>query len=123
MEQSGLIKTSKKINFRYEKYFRKYIFDEDFLDEKDKALSPMVLSDVIPGETKKSLKEEKGISFKATLEKDIKYGSNIIYISSKMDDNDEERRTIMNEQINKIIIDQVCKKYSSVKKAKKKKKF
>ena len=122
MEQSGLIKTSKKINFRYEKYFRKYIFDEDFLDEKDKALSPMVLSDEIPGETIKSKEGEKenetNIIFNG--EKYVKYGSNIVYIDSKIDDNDEELTTVMNEQVNMIIIEQVCKKYSSRKKIKKK---
>ena len=122
MEQNNIISNSQKINFKYQKYFRKYIFDEDFLNEKDIALSPIVLSDIIPGDTKKSLTEieEKGINFKLSPEKDIKYGSNIIYISSKMDDNDDEFREIMNEQINMIVIQQICKDYPYGKRKRKK---
>ena len=122
MEQNNIISNSQKINFKYQKYFRKYIFDEDFLNEKDKALSPIFLSDIIPGETKKSLTEieEKGKNSKFSSEKDIKYGSNIIYIDSKIDDNDEEFHEIMNEQINMIIIQQICKNYPNGKKMRKK---
>ena len=122
MEQSEQIINLPKKILDYKKYFQKNIFDEDFLDEKDKALSPIVLSDIIPGDTKKSLTEieEKGINFKLSPEKDIKYGSNIIYISSKMDDNDDEFREIMNEQINMILIQQICKDYPYGKRKRKK---
>ena len=122
MESNNVNNNSKINNLKCEKHFQKYIFDEDFLDEKDKALSPMVLSDEIPGETIKSKEGEKenetNIIFNG--EKYVKYGSNIVYIDSKIDDNDEELTTVMNEQVNMIIIDQVCKKYSSRKKIKKK---
>ena len=122
MEQSGICNPPKN-NFKYEKFFQKHIFDEDFLDEKDKALSPILLSDEIPGEiTKKSLKEneEKEINLKLNEEKDIKYGSNIVYIDSKIDDNDEEYNEIMNEQINMIVIQQINKKFPIGRKMRKK---
>ena len=113
MEQNHIIKSPKK-NLTYYNYCQKNIFDEDFLSEKDKALSPIELSDVVPGETTiKSLKDkaEEEKYLKLNEEKDIKYGSNIIYIESKINDNDEEFRSIMNEQIWKIVILQrFCKK-------------
>ena len=113
MEQNHLIKSPKK-NLTYYNYYQKNIFDEDFLSEKDIALSPIELSDVVPGETtRKSIKDitEEEKLLKLNEEEDIKYGSNIIYIESKINDNDEEFRAIMKEQIWKIVILQrFCKK-------------
>ena len=106
MEHSNIITHFPKKILDYKKFFQKNIFDEDFLDEKDKALSPIVLSDKIPGEPlKKSKKKKKRANSNANKEKYIRYGSNIIYIDSKItkkDDNDEFR-SIINEQIFKII--------------------
>ena len=126
MEQSQVIGYSPKNHLLYKKYFQKDIFDEDFLDEKDKALSPIFLSDVIPEEEiKKSKKKkiEKRTNFNSNIEKDIKYGSNIVYIGSKIDDNDndEEPNKIMNQQVMRIIIEQkFCKKCPKEKKMRKK---
>ena len=114
MKQSCTINNSKNKDLNKEKYFLKNIFDENFLNEKDKALSSIVLSDVIPEETIKTSLNEKEIkekNFKIDRRKDIKYGSNIEYIGSKIDDNDDEFCTILNEQICKIISEQkLCKK-------------
>ena len=114
MKQSCTINNSKNKDLNKEKYFLKNIFDENFLNEKDKALSSIVLSDVIPEETIKTSLNEKEIkekNFKIDKRKDIKYGSNIEYIGSKIDDNDDEFCTILNEQICKIISEQkLCKK-------------
>ena len=114
MKQSCTINNSKNKDLNKEKYFLKNIFDENFLNEKDKALSSIVLSDVIPEETIKTSLNEKEIKekkFKIDRRKDIKYGSNIEYIGSKIDDNDDEFCTILNEQICKIISEQkLCKK-------------
>ena len=113
MEQSNIISKSEKKNLIFKNYFKKNIFDEDFLDEKDKALSPIALSDVIPGESlRNSIKEkkEKGTNFSSIEEKDIKYSSNIVYIESKIDDNDEEPHVLINEEITRIIMQQrYCK--------------
>ena len=100
---------SKKI-LDYKKYFQKNIFDESFLDEKDKALSPIVLSDKIPGKAvnkSKNKKQKKRKNFKVNERKCSRYDSNIVYIDSKIDenDNDDEFRSILNEQIFKIISD------------------
>ena len=85
MKQTYIISNSPKKHLFFEGNFLKNIFDDNFLNEKDKALSPIVLSDEIQGEI------------------DIKYGSNIEYIGSKIDDNNEEFHEILNEQICKII--------------------
>ena len=108
MEQSEQIINLPKKILDYKKYFQKNIFDEIFLDEKDKALSPIVLSDKIPGkEIKKSNKKKKRKNCKDNESKYIRYGSNIVYIDSKIDkkDNGDEFREKLNEQILKIIID------------------
>ena len=111
MEQSNVINNFPKKILCYKSYFQKNIFDEDFLDEKDKALSPIILSDKIPEETVKKLKKKikkKRTNFNANEEKYIRYGSNIVYIDSKLDknDNNDEFRTVLNEQIFKIISDE-----------------
>ena len=113
MEQSRPNSESHKINLNFDDYLLKIIFDEKFLNEKDKALSPIILSDIIPGETiKKHLKKtkKKALNLKINEEKDIIYGSNIELIESKKDDNGEEIREILNEQICEIIDEQnYCK--------------
>ena len=113
MEQSRPNSESQKINLNFDDYLLKIIFDEKFLNEKDKALSPIILSDIIPGETiKKHLKKtkKKALNLKINEEKDINYGSNIELIESKKDDNGEEIREILNEQICEIIDEQkYCK--------------
>ena len=110
MERNHIISKSSKNNSNKENYLLKNIFDENFLIEKDKALSPVILSDEIPEETtKKALKEikNKGTTFNANEEKYIKYGSDIVYIDSKIDENnnDENYCEIINEQIKNIIIE------------------
>ena len=111
MEKSDKIINLPKKILDYKKYFQKNIFDENFLDEKDKALSPIVLSDKIPEKkTKKSKKkkQKKRKNSKAKKEKYNIYGSNIIYIDSKVEENenDDKFRTVINEQIFKIISDE-----------------
>ena len=67
MVDSGIISNYQKMNSNHKKYFYENIFDEDFFNEKDKALSPIVLSDEISGGTiKKSIevKKEKKLKFK-----------------------------------------------------------
>ena len=116
MKQSHINDNTKKPkkSLHYKQYFQKDIFDEEFLNEKDKALSPIILSDKIPGETKRKSKKKKNkkkLNLKQNEEKDIKYGSNVVYIESKIDDNDkDEFRDIMNEQVLKIIVVQQFKK-------------
>ena len=123
MKQNNIISAFAKNNLNYENYLKKNIFDENFLNEKGKALSPIVLSDEIIGETIiESLNEKKEIHFSANEEKDIKYSSNIVYIESKITDSEEESFAIMNEQINKIITRQKLRKKSPFGKRKKKKK-
>ena len=127
MEQSEVASELSKKILDYKKYFQKNIFDEDFLNEKDKALSPIVLSDKIPGkEIKKSKnkKKQKVKHLNINEDKDIKYGSNIVYIGSKIDDNDkdEDSSAIINQQIKNLFIGHnTCKK--SVNKRRKKKKI
>ena len=114
MKQSHIISESLLKNLNNENYFLKNIFDEEFLNEKDKALSPIILSDVIPEEIiKKSLKKtkKKEINLKINEEKDIKYGSNIEYIGSKIDDNNDEFFEILNEQVCEIIDEQNFRNY------------
>ena len=114
MKQSHIISESLLKNLNNENYFLKNIFDEEFLNEKDKALSPIILSDVIPEETiKKSLKKtkKKEINLKINEEKDIKYGSNIEYIGSKIYDNNDEFFEILNEQVCEIIDEQNFRNY------------
>ena len=111
MEQSEVASELSKKILDYKKYFQKNIFDEDFLDEKDKALSPIVLSDKIPGKEIKKSKNKKKQKRKNCKDNDckyIRYGSNIVYIDSKIDekDNGDEFREKLNEQILKIIIDE-----------------
>ena len=111
MEKNDAISSFPKNKYlHYKKYFLKNIFDEKFLDEKDKALRPIVLSDKIQGETiKKSKKKKAGrkkrSNFNENEEKYIKYGSNIVYIDSKIDenDNDDKFHALLNDQIFKII--------------------
>ena len=110
MNQLHKISKSSKKSLHYNQYFQKDIFDEEFLNEKDKALRPIILSDKIPEEPKrKSILDKRGSNLK--FNEDIKYGSNIVYIGSKIDDNEEESHDIIVEQINKILIQQkFCKK-------------
>ena len=108
MEQRERIINFPKKILRYKTYFHKNIFDEKFLDEKDKALSPIVLSDEIPGEINKKAKKKnkrRRTDFNVNEKKYIKYGPNIIFIGAKIDknDNDDEIRATINEQIFKII--------------------
>ena len=106
MKQNQIICKSAEKNLNRKKYFLKNIFDEDFLNEKDIALSPIVLTDEIPGEIiTKSQKEtkKKRTNLNNHEVKDIKYGSNIVYIDSKIDDNDEGSHALITEQINRII--------------------
>ena len=114
MEQSHITSNYPNKSLLFKKYFQKNVFDDDFLDEKDKALSPFVLSDEIPGEVikkSKKIKRNKIRNFSVNKENDIKYGSNIVYIDSKIDDNGEESYQIMNEQISKIMtVQKFCKK-------------
>ena len=126
MKRSNIDTKRPKKNLHYKKYFQRDIFDEDFLNEKDKALSPIVLSDKIPEEPRwksPKTKKEKGASFNFNEEKDIKYGSNIVFIESKIDENDNEEKysEIIKEQIKKILIQQyIYKKYRNKRKVKKK---
>ena len=108
MEQKDKFNNLPKKILRYKTYFHTNVFDENFLDEKDKALSPIVLSDEIPGETIKKPKKKtkrRRTDFNANVEKYFKYGPNIIYIGPKKDKNDDndEIHKILNEQIFKII--------------------
>ena len=99
------------------KYLQHNIFDEDFLNEKDKALSPIELSDEIPEVMiNKSLEEttDKGTNFQSDEENDFKYGSNIIYIESKIEDNDDDFYSILNENVCKIIFEQKFGKKSTI---------
>ena len=114
MKQNHASSKSQKNSLHYDDYLLKNIFDEKFLNEKDKALSPIILSDIIPGETiKKHLKKtkKKAKNIKINEEKDINYGSNIELIESKKDDNGEEIREILNEQICEIIDEQNFKNF------------
>ena len=127
MNQNDINNITPKTNPNYGNQFLKNIFDEDFLDEKDKALSPIELSDEIPEEINKTTKIEKKEKVKhlnINEDKDIKYGSNIVYIGSKIDDNDkdEDSSAIINQQIKNLFIGHnTCKK--SVNKRRKKKKI
>ena len=114
MERSNIIQNPSNKNLICKQYFQKNMFDEDFLAAKDKALSPIVLSDVISRESIKKDPKTKESNFKFNDETAIKYGSNIIYIESKSDDNDEEFCEIINKQVKKIIIlKKLCKKSTS----------
>ena len=107
MEKNDIFNNFQKKILCYKSFFQKNIFDEVFLDEKDKALTLAVLSDVIPEEIIKKTKKKKIIkraSFKYNEEEDTKNGSNIVLIGPKIaDDNDNEFHDILNEQIFKII--------------------
>ena len=110
MESNNVNNNSKINNLKCEKHFQKYIFDEDFLDEKDKALSPIVLSDQIPRKeiNKFKKKKKRKTNFNAKEEKYIRYGSNIVYVDSEKDIQykDDDFHSTMNEQIFKIISDE-----------------
>ena len=111
MEKSDKIINLPKKILDYKKYFQKNIFDEDFLDEKDKALSPVLLSDKIHKETIKKTKKKKSnkkTNLKCNEKKDVEYGSNIVYIGLKVGENDgdDEFQSILNEQMFKIILDE-----------------
>ena len=83
-------------------------FDEEFLKQKESALSPIFLDDTIPNPNKNlnKLKLEKTISKnKISISSDVKkskkslissygYGSNIILISSKIDDDTKENPVV-----------------------------
>ena len=58
MEKSDKIINLPKKILDYKKYFQKNIFDENFLDEKDKALSLIVLSDKIPEKKEEKIEGE-----------------------------------------------------------------
>ena len=124
MKQNQIICKSAEKNLNRKKYFLKNIFDEDFLNEKDIALSPIVLTDEIPGEIiAKSQKEtkKKRTNLNNHEVKDIKYGSNIVYIDSKIDDNDEGSHALITEQINRIINERkFCKKTPNRRRTRKK---
>ena len=114
MRKGNIISNSRNTVFNIETNFQKNIFDEDFLDEKDKALSPIVLSDEIPEETiknplKKTKKKETNLKINEV--KDIKYNSNVEYIGSKVDDNNEELLEILDEEVYKIIDEQKFRNY------------
>jgi len=93
------------------------IFDDEFLKQKESALSPIFLDDSIPNQNKISnkLKLEKTISKnKLSISSDIKkskkslmssygYGSNIILISSKQDDDTKENPVVT--EFNKLMLD------------------
>ena len=115
MKQSHINDNTKKPkkSLHYKQYFQKDIFDEEFLNEKDKALSPIILTDKIPGENKKETPIKKGKNNYIKIEEGKIYGSNIIYIDSEIDDNGkEEFCSILNEQINNIKTHQkFCAKY------------
>ena len=110
MEQSDIINNFPKKILHYRAFFQKNIFDETFLDEKDKALSPIVLSDQIPQKAinKPKKKQKRKTNFNAKEEKYIRYGSNIIYVDSERDkkNKDDDFHSIMNDQIFKIISDE-----------------
>ena len=111
MEKNDTINNfPKKKYLPYKKFFLRNIFDENFLDEKDKALSPIVLSDKIQVEKikkskKKKAERKKRTNFNENEEKSIKFGSNIVYIDSKIDENnnDDKFRALLNDQLFKII--------------------
>ena len=84
------------------------MFDEEFLKQKESALSPIFLDDTIPN-PKKNLKklklEKKTPKNKLSISSDIKkskkslvssygYGSNIILISSKIEDDTKENPVV-----------------------------
>ena len=121
---SKIIYNTSKNNCHFKRFFVN-VFDENFLNEKDKALRPIILSDVIPGETKVSLKR-KPIR-RLSNDTDIKYGSNIVLVDLQFEDNDneEESNNVLNEQISKIINQQKykskCSRHRSSKKKSKKK--
>ena len=110
MKQSEIINNFPSKILYYRAFFQKNIFDEDFLEEKDKALSPIVLSDQIPRKeiNKFKKKKKRKTNFNAKEEKYIRYGSNIVYVDSEKDIKykDDDFRSIMNEQIFKIISDE-----------------
>ena len=120
MKQSHINDNTKKPkkSLHYKQYFKKDIFDEEFLNEKDKALSPIILSDKILEET--PIKKEKKNYIK--FEDGKFYGSNIIYIDSEIEDNGKnEFCSILNEQINHIIHQKFCTKFPKKKIVKRKK--
>ena len=119
MKQNHIISKSSEKKLNYKNYFLKNIFDENFLNEKDKALSPIVLSDIIP-EEKINKTQYKRKNFIANEAKDSKYGSNIKYIDSNVDDNIDEFHEILNEQICKIVNEQkLLKKFQNGRRKKK----
>ena len=107
MEQKDKIIYFPKKILRFKTLFQNNIFDEVFLEEKDKALSPIVLSDEIPGEAIKKHKENKRRRnhLNTSKEKYNKYGPNIIFIGPKLErnDNDDNIDEILNEQVFKIL--------------------
>ena len=107
MEQKDKIINFPKKILRFKTLFQNNIFDEVFLDEKDKALSPVVLSDEIPGEAikKPNEKERRKTDLITNQEKYNKYGPNIIFIGPKLErnDNDDNIHEILNEQVFKIL--------------------
>ena len=92
------------------------MFDEDFLKQKESALSPIFLDDTVSNPKKSSnrLKPEKTHSKnKLSISSDIKkskkslmssygYGSNIIIISSKQDDDPKENPVVT--EFNKLMM-------------------
>ena len=93
------------------------MFDEEFLKQKESALSPIYLDDTIPNPNKSSnkLKLEKTYSKnKLSISSDIKkskkslmssygYGSNIILISSKKEDDTKENPVVA--EFNKLMME------------------
>jgi hypothetical protein len=90
------------------------MFDEEFLKQKESALSPIFLDDTIHNPNTNKLKLEKNLSKnKLSISSDIKkskkslmssygYGSNIILISSKQDDDPKENPVVA--EFNKLMM-------------------
>lgn len=100
----------------YRKFFLpQNIFDDEFLKEKDKALSPIIISDIIKEESKNQ-NNIKCKTMKQDEEKDIKYGSNIIYIGSEIDDSENDgEKFFLKEQIKMVTGQQKSRKKSNKK--------
>ena len=90
---------------------------EEFLKQKESALSPIILDDTIPNPNKSANKlnlEKTYSKNKLSISSDIKkskkslmssygYGSNIIFISSKQDDDSKENPVVT--EFNKLMMD------------------
>ena len=106
-------------NSFYRRFLEQNIFEDKFLKEKDIALRPIIISDFIP-EDPKNQNNKKSIIIKPNEEKDIKYGSNIIYVDSKLVDSENEEEESLQKQIKMIISQQKRRNNKSIKKEKNK---